>query len=281
MSTVVFYISKILRPILASPLFIALALIFVALVAIKAKTKFQRVMKLLAFLAFGCLTLLSEPFIATGLAKLWEYPRTEPSALSGVNRYTAIVLLGGSLDPVNSKPGAIEGNDSFERVVSAAELYRNKCAPRVIVSGGSGSIAFPQAKETPYSAEFLEFMGVPASAILIEDQSRNTYENAVYTARLLANIAGSGSPGGSPGISKGLPLGTMRIALVTSAWHMRRAAAIFKKAGFDFDPISVDSLVHPLEMPADFFPDAWALTRSTRILHEIVGYEAYSLMGRL
>ena len=301
MSTVVFYISKILRPILASPLFIALALILIALIALKSKTKFQRAVKCVSLIAITCLALLSEPFVATGLARLWEYPRTDPATLSSTKRYDAIVLLGGSIDAVTSKPGAIEGNDSFERVVTAAELYRSKLAPRVIVSGGSGSIAFPQAKEAPYSAEFLEFMGVPASAILIEDASRNTYENAVYTARLLARgiedntgsvakgVAKSGIPSSSKTTSLGAVAGAVksaaprapRIALITSAWHMRRAAAIFKKAGFDFDPISVDSLVHPFEMPADLFPDAWALTRSTRILHEIVGYVSYGLMGRL
>lgn len=268
MSTAVFYISKILRPILASPLFIALLLILIALIALKAKTIGQRATKILALVALGGITLFSEPFVATGLARLWEYPRTSLAEFSGRNSYAAIVLLGGSLDPVTSKPGAIEGNDSFERVVSTAELYRNKAASRIIVSGGSGSLAFPDAREAPYLAEFLKFMGVPASAIQIEDKSRNTYENAVYTKRLLVSDM-SGAQQKS------------RVALVTSAWHMRRAAAIFRKAGIDFDSYSVDSLAQPLQMPTDLFPDAWALTRTTRILREMIGYIAYWMMGRL
>ncbi len=171
---------------------------------------------------------------------------------------------------MTSKPGAIEGNDSFERVVAAAELYRQKAAPRIIVSSGSGSMSYPLAKEAPYSAEFLEFMGVPASVIQIEDKSRNTYENAVYTKALIVHDGTPGRAGKTP-----------KIALVTSAWHMRRAAAIFRKQGIDFDPVAVDSLAQPLEMPNDLFPDAWALTRTTRILREIIGYVAYRFMGRL
>ncbi len=68
---------------------------------------------------------------------------------------------------------------------------------------------------------------------------------------------------------------------LTSAWHMRRSAAIFSKAGFRFEPLSVDSLITPLQIPKDFFPDAWALERSTRILIEIIGYIAYRILGRL
>lgn len=269
MSTVLFFISKILRPILASPLFIALALVLAALLALRAKTKLQRAAKALALIALAGLALLSEPFVVTSLARLWEYPRTNASAFTRRNAYAAIVLLGGSLDPTTSTPGALEGNDSFERVVAAAELYKSGSAPIIVVSGGSGSIAFPQAKEAPYLADFLEFMGVPSMAIKIEDASRNTYENAVYSARVLG-LENLGEKEAQP-----------HIALVTSAWHMRRAAAIFRKAGFNFDPISVDSLAQTLEMPVDLFPDAWALTRSTRILREIIGYIAYGIMGRL
>jgi uncharacterized SAM-binding protein YcdF (DUF218 family) len=71
------------------------------------------------------------------------------------------------------------------------------------------------------------------------------------------------------------------VVLVTSAWHLPRSAAIFRKAGFDFERCPVDSLAEAPLYPADLFPDAWALTRFTRMLREWIGIAAYGIMGRL
>lgn len=155
------------------------------------------------------------------------------------------------------------------RELAAAELYRKGAAPIVIASGGTGSLSYADRREAPFMAEFLELMGVRRNAVVIEDKSRNTFENAVYSKAYLEKREGSGNA--KPG----------RIILVTSAWHQRRASAIFRKAGIDFYPYSVDSLVAPFMLPSDLFPDAWALTRSTRILIEMAGFVAYRIMGRL
>ncbi|MGB9686313.1 MAG: YdcF family protein [Rectinema subterraneum] len=269
MSTIIFYISKILRPVVASPLFIAIIFSAIALFLLRARSRLQRVIKALALVFLLLVAVISEPFVATGLARLWEYPRSDLDDCLSKGPYAAIVVLGGSLDPVTSKPGAIEGNDSFERLVAAAELYRKGAAPIVIASGGTGSLSYADRREAPFMAEFLELMGVRRNAVVIEDKSRNTFENAVYSKAYLEKREGSGNA--KPG----------RIILVTSAWHQRRASAIFRKAGIDFYPYSVDSLVAPFMLPSDLFPDSWALTRSTRILIEMAGFVAYRIMGRL
>ena len=66
--------------------------------------------------------------------------------------------------------------------------------------------------------EILEVMGVPGRSMLLERNSRNTYDNALYTAVVLNNK------------------NIKRILLVTSAFHMRRAVALFEKQGFDVVP---------------------------------------------
>ncbi|MFA6508767.1 MAG: YdcF family protein, partial [Treponemataceae bacterium] len=112
-------------------------------------------------------------------------------------------------------------------------------------------------------ANILETMGVPRSALILESESRNTFENAQYSKKALEAA------------------GAKRIVLVTSSWHMRRSAAIFKKAGIDFTPYAVDTLMEYFGVPGDYLPDAGALDNSTRIIREQIGYAVYRVLGRL
>jgi uncharacterized SAM-binding protein YcdF (DUF218 family) len=128
-----------------------------------------------------------------------------PRAATDCPRADAIVVLGGAVQPLlegDVTPRLHRGSD---RVRVAARLYRAGCAPRILVSAG-GVIAPPvRATETEAIAGFLADPGVPASAMLLEAESRNTQGNAVFSRQMLE------------------PMGIDRVLLVTSAWHLRRA----------------------------------------------------------
>src|SRR5690606_30182135 len=79
--------------------------------------------------------------------------------------------------------------------------------------------------ETDAMTELLVALGVPEEAILPEDRSRNTYENALYVRELLAQADSN------------------EIVLVTSALHMPRSVAIFERQGFSVTPAPVDYFV--------------------------------------
>ncbi|WP_304224043.1 YdcF family protein [Gracilinema caldarium] len=269
MGTLVFYISKILRPLVTSPLCIALAFALWVILVLRAQTRFQRWLKGISLAGLGIVTLLSLPIVTRLLSKLYEVPLSQIDEVMTASPYRAILVLGGTVEPVSSRPGLAEGNDSFERLTAAARLYRAGAAPVVIASGGSGSITFPDKKEAPYMAELLELMGVPKRAIITEAASRNTYENIIYSKKLLEGLADGGQLPAQP------------VLLVSSAWHLPRALAISQKAKLPAIPFSVDSQAEPLLLPADLFPDAWALTRSTRLIREWLGHIAYRLLGRL
>ena len=114
----------------------------------------------------------------------------------------AIVVLGAPLrDDALTPPLA-------ERVDAAAALYRAGGAPRVVASGGVTRGA--ARSEAAVIAEALHARGVPD--VVVEDRSRTTRENAVETARLLGPCA---------------------VWLVTQPFHGRRAARLFRAAGFD------------------------------------------------
>jgi uncharacterized SAM-binding protein YcdF (DUF218 family) len=262
MQTFLFYLSKILRPILASPLFLCLAVAAAALLALPAATKAKRILRAAGLAACAALLLASLPVTAFALAKLWETPSGSIRDLRGTG-LDAVVVLGGSAMTAASTEERVELNDTAERLFAAAALYREGIAGTVVPTGGSGRVFPGELMEAPLMSRILRELGVPADRIVPEDASRNTYENATLTKEVLQRI------------------GAKRIALVTSAWHMRRAAAIFAKAGYDFVPYAADSLVDPLSFPRDLLPDTYALDKTTRILTEMAGFVAYRLMGRL
>jgi uncharacterized SAM-binding protein YcdF (DUF218 family) len=263
LKTIIFYLSKLLRPILFSPLTLMIVMVYWALIILKAQNRTQKIIKGISFCFVIVVTILSLPITVYFLAPMYEIPRSDIETAKTAGPYDAILVLGGMIDPIFSRPHNIEINDCFERLTSTAELYHEGTASLIIVSSGSGNIAYSDQKEAPFLAELLQRMGVPDPAIIQESESRNTHENIVYSKKILEDLHLS------------------KILLVTSAWHLPRAIAICKKQGITVTPYSVDSLVEPLTLPIDLFPDAWALQRSTRLIREWIGVLAYRLLGRL
>jgi uncharacterized SAM-binding protein YcdF (DUF218 family) len=280
MQDFLFTLSKLVRPFLVSPLFLSIFFSLIALSLLPAEKTVKKILKYTALFFCVSVAILAMQSTTSILAGLWEVPlgtleslkageTTNPNSQKSENKvdaqpFDAIVVLGGSINAAASDDkGRIQTNDSDERIIAAVRLYQAKVAPKILVSGGSGNPAWPDKKEAPLMADLLETMGVPRNAVIIENSSRNTYENATLSKPLLDGV------------------GAKRIVLVTSAWHMRRSAAIFRKQGYDFASFPVDSLKEPFTPPADLAPDAGALDRSTRILREIVGIVAYKFLGRL
>jgi uncharacterized SAM-binding protein YcdF (DUF218 family) len=117
----------------------------------------------------------------------------------------AIVVLGAPLGP-NDRLGA----PLLERVEVAAQLWRDGLAPIVVATGG---ITGGTRAEADVIGEALEARGV--AGVIVERRSRTTVENARFTAELLA------------------PRGIRTVWLVTQPFHGRRAARVFRAAGFE------------------------------------------------
>ena len=105
--------------------------------------------------------------------------------------------------------------------------------------------------------------GVPPNSIIVESNSRNTHENAINTAAIWRERH----------FRSGL--------LVTSATHMPRALASFRKAGLDVTPWPADfrAFGYPPGSVFDFLPDAAALEMTTTAIKEWLGLAVYRLRG--
>lgn len=134
-----------------------------------------------------------------------------------------IVVLGGSVEAAESAArGALVVNESGERVIETIKLARLYPQARILISGGGGTVWGEGVAEAPIIAAFLTSLGIDASRLIVEDRSRTTYENAVFSRDIAKPKPGE------------------RWLLVTSAWHMPRAVGLFEKVGFPIVPYPVD-----------------------------------------
>lgn len=187
--------------------------------------------------------------------------RYPPVAVGAIPEAEAIVVLGGEIAEIGKRAETLDVGAAFDRLQHALALYRAGKAPMLIVSGGG---APGRVTEADVMAGLLGEHGVPDAAILREEESRNTRENGVNTAALLKD----------QGIS--------RVILVTSAFHMDRALAVFRRLGIEAIPAATDYRVdlRSPEMPAlEWLPTAEALHESTYAFKEYLGMEVYRHRG--
>ena len=134
-----------------------------------------------------------------------------------------IVVLGGSVNQLTTKfrgqPSLTSGAERLTEFVALAKQYPKA---KLAFSGGSGLVFNQVVKETEVARLFFAQMGLDTSRIIFEDQSRNTFENAVYSYKLLS------------------PNPEERWVLITSASHMPRSVGSFRKAGWIPIPFPVD-----------------------------------------
>lgn len=177
----------------------------------------------------------------------------------------AIVVLGGAGRPKKHPRFTSEFNEAGERIFQGIRLYRAGAAPRVVVSGGGIDFILKGQVEAEDLRDWMVEFGVPDSALLLEKRAQNTYDNARLTRELMEK--------------RGLPLD---IVLVTSAAHMPRSAAVYRKAGFAVIPSPVDYLAvdKPLSWYA-FLPRVENLQLSSQAIKERIGIVVYWLLGWL
>jgi uncharacterized SAM-binding protein YcdF (DUF218 family) len=186
---------------------------------------------------------------------VWDASRGAPDG---------IVVLGGAISPdVSAARNDPALNEAAERMTAAVELARRYPDARILFSGGSGALIYDEGNEAEFALRLLESLGLPRARILLENRSRNTAENAVFSKALAQPKPGE------------------RWLLVTSGYHMPRSVGIFRKAGFPVEPYPVDWRTRGL-------PDVWrpfptmgeGLRRSDIAMREWVGLAAYWITGQ-
>lgn len=176
-----------------------------------------------------------------------------------------IVVLGGGFEgAINLVRGGYELNSGGDRMVETAILARHFPEAKVVVSGGTGELFLDGEGDATTAPRLLTALGVSADRLILENKSRNTYENAVFTKGLVTPKPGE------------------TWLLVTSAFHMPRAKALFDKSGFATVPWPVDYRTSGREGIGLFRDNpADSLQVTTMAIREWIGLFAYWLSGRI
>jgi uncharacterized SAM-binding protein YcdF (DUF218 family) len=253
-----FILSKVLL-FLINPLSWIVALLILALISKKPKRA-----KRLLFGAFATLILFTNTFFYKEICRQWEV-FTPTSELK--KHYDVAVVLTGMAE-YNNDLKTLSVRRGIDRLWQTISLYKKGRIDRIIISGDNGDLIDKGLHESKQLKEILMLWGIPEQAIITEEKSRNTYENAVESTKIIKRLFPNSE----------------KILLVTSGRHMRRSKASFLKQGLVFDTYSTDLYTGPKRSYTfDEFivPDSSTLEDWHRLLKEMVGYMAYALTGKI
>lgn len=203
----------------------------------------------------------SNPFIIHKIILAWQYPMKQMQAN---DQYETGILLAGFVGfETKTKQGYYGG--ASDRFIQTVRLYKLGHIKKILVTGGSGSIWRQEYKEADFVKEQLVEMGVDASAIIIDNQSRNTYENAVNTKQLLDSLHLQPP-----------------YLLITSSMHMKRSIKVFQKQGIDPVPYPCNFRAIPNSQTFTeiIVPSVRALDDWDAFLKEAAGLLIYKLTGK-
>ena len=217
-------------------------------------------------LALGCLAVLLVIGVApAGALLIAPLENRFPQPPASLPPPYGVVVLGGAIDDdITRARGQATFDEGAERLTEAAILARRFPSARIVYSGGSNSLLDRPSSEAEDARRLLVAMGVDSERITLETHSRNTDENARFTAALVHPESGQ------------------TWLVVTSAYHMPRAMGLFRKAGFA-------AIADPVDYRTEGGWRDWRLNVNLPhglalfdlAAHEWVGLLAYRLSGRI
>ena len=167
-----------------------------------------------------------------------------------------VAVLSGTNYDIQTIADTFPGETTTVRLVHAVRMYK-QCGAKYLVCSGKGDSRVSGAE---LMAQMAESFGVPGHKIRLEAKSRNTYEHAVE-------------------LSKMFPDKDVRLGLVTSAWHMKRSEAEFRKYFKNIRPLPAGFLyASPAGTAAvRFIPQSQCLLKNTLIFREHIGRFCYKI----
>ena len=178
-------------------------------------------------------------------------------------RVDGIIVLGGFVDPLRSQTWQqVQSNQAGERLWAFTALARQYPEAQLLFTGGSGALGEQTLKEADNIPSLLWEAGLGARAITLEDQSRNTYENVLFS-----KVLTTAQP-------------QQRWLLITSAAHMPRSVGVFCAQHWPILPYPVDYRSDPERLWRVELRFAEHLQDLRDASREWVGLLAYYLTGK-
>lgn len=179
--------------------------------------------------------------------------------------YDAAVVMGG-FSKVNPETGNVSFTEGrAERLWEAVRLYKLGKIRKILITGDSSTLIMPDgSSNTDSFLKYMEDFGIPREAFVLEQNAKNTRENALFSKEILEKT----------GLDKD------NILLITSALHMDRSLAAFKKVGMTPDYYAVGVYSPPGEFThRSLYPRWKAATEWEELFNEIIGKLSYRGAG--
>lgn len=218
------------------------------------------------FIALGLLFVTGNSVLMNEMALMWE---PKPYHVGGdleIPKAKVCVILGGysGYDHERNRMGF---SGASERFFTPLKGMINRSFDTVILSGGSASVISKKYYESIYAKKLMKEFGIKENRIFIDAKSRNTYENAIETKKILDSLHVTDS-----------------VVLITSAFHMNRAAACFKKAGVKFIAYPVHYMgnaTRDYNLESFLIPSAGAINDFQTLFREWIGIISYKITGKI
>lgn len=232
----------------------------VILLLVRAVTRNAKWKKILGVTATLVGLLFTNPYLYRAANLAWQ---PTPVDLPAHKSYEAGILLGGMAGYDKNDRGYF--GDNADRFIQTANLYHQGIIKKIIVTGGTGSLLQKEPAEAIYLRSQLRANGIKEQDIIVEDRSRNTYENAIYTKPITDSMHLSPP-----------------FVLITSAQHMKRSILVFNRSGFRCIayPCDYKSIPQDWTIENSLVPKIRLLNDWSSLIKEMVGLCVYRLTGK-
>jgi uncharacterized SAM-binding protein YcdF (DUF218 family) len=252
-----FILSKVLLFLIQPFNWILMVGAFALIAKNQKKKKISGIFALIIFLIF------SNAFIIQQITLRWQ--AAEKQMKQGEQYEAGILLTGFAAFNINTGKAYFKG--ASDRFIQTARLYHQKHIKKIIVSGGSSSIKKSRQKwkEGDFVSSQLKQLGIPEQDIILDNQSRNTHENGVFSKKIIDSLQ--------------LPPPYL---LITSATHIPRAQHVFNKVGLETIayPCHFTVIDNPVDFPGVLMPSIEAFELWNTFMKENVGLLIYKLTGK-
>lgn len=198
-------------------------------------------------------------WLVRGLEK--PYAGVQPGELPAVD---AIVMLGGGSEPSRYEVGGMHLTYAADRLVMAMELARLRKAPRLILGGAGVELDGKARLESEVVRNWMTERAYVSVEVIALERCSNTHDEATQVAAMAKKN------------------NWKSVLLVTSANHMRRAAATFRTEGVEVVPAPCNFLTQVSLASSPFslnVPGAGGFMKMSVWLHEQVGWVMYQRRG--
>ena len=253
-----FLLKKIVAP-LVLPLSVCIGILLIGVCCLFFTRK-QKTGKAIILLGIASLIIFSYAPVADVALRSLEYrypPLVDVVPFSDV---AWVVVLGGGHHSDSTLPVTSQlSESSISRLVEGIRIHRLLPESRLLLSGGT---VFDPVPEANVMAEVAGTMGIEGNKIILEERSRDTKDQARFIHEIV---------------------GDERFVLVTSASHMPRSMALFRKFQMNPIPAPADYLVKKRQKigPSLFFPNLESLRKMERVFHEYLGLGWARLRGQI